>query len=242
MKRRQIERNFRTWNEALSAAGLAVNIARGLRNEELLEDWGRVARKLGKCPQVPDYEMDGKWSRSTFMNRFKNWSSVGRAFYVQFEKSPEWQDVIGIIRERESRGAKPWFISPEYQRGAVARKVLGPKCEIVYGEPLDYEFLRNEPVNEAGVIFLFGCLAQRLGYVVEAIQSTYPDCEAKRRSGDDRLRRVRIEFEYESRNFLLHKHDPASCDVIVCWRHNWEECPLEVVDLSKRLAELKAAA
>ncbi|MBX3390520.1 MAG: hypothetical protein KF691_13810 [Phycisphaeraceae bacterium] len=242
IKRRQIERNFRTWNDALSAAGLAVNIARGLRHDELLEDWGRAARRLGKCPQAPDYVMEGKWSLNTFYRRFKTWSGVARAFYAGYEKNPEWQDVIGIIREREARGARPWFISPTYQREAVARKVLGPKCEIVYGEPIDFELLRNAPVNEAGVIFLFGCLARKLGYIVEAIQPTFPDCEAKRKNADGRLRRVRIEFEYESRNFLLHKHDPALCDVIVCWRNNWEGCPIEVVELSKHLAELKAAA
>jgi hypothetical protein len=26
-----------------------------------------------------------------------------------------------------------------------------------------------------------------------------------------------VEFEFESRNFLKHKHDPNGCDVIVCW-------------------------
>jgi hypothetical protein len=44
---------------------------------------------------------------------------------------------------------------------------------------------------------------------------------------------VRIEIEHESRNFLRHGHDPKGCDLIVCWEHNWEECPLEVVELRK---------
>ncbi len=45
--------------------------------------------------------------------------------------------------------------------------------------------------------------------------------------------RVRIEFEYESRNFYKHRHSHKGCDVIVCWRHNWKECPrdLEVIEL-----------
>ncbi|HLW54058.1 MAG TPA: hypothetical protein VKW06_14570 [Candidatus Angelobacter sp.] len=30
-----------------------------------------------------------------------------------------------------------------------------------------------------------------------------------------------------------HGHAASGCDVIVCWAHNWPECPLEVVDLSK---------
>jgi hypothetical protein len=51
---------------------------------------------------------------------------------------------------------------------------------------------------------------------------------------------VRIEFEYESRNFYVHRHPPGGCDVIVCWRHNWPECPsdLEVVELSTVIGTL----
>jgi hypothetical protein len=43
----------------------------------------------------------------------------------------------------------------------------------------------------------------------------------------------RIEFEKESRNFLAHMHPAAHCDLIVCWKHNWKECPVEVLELSK---------
>jgi hypothetical protein len=33
----------------------------------------------------------------------------------------------------------------------------------------------------------------------------------------------------------VHGHDPKKCDVLVCWRHNWKECPEEIglVELSK---------
>jgi hypothetical protein len=52
--------------------------------------------------------------------------------------------------------------------------------------------------------------------------------------------RVRIEFEFESRNFRDHGHPSTGCDVIVCWRHNWPECPgqIEVVELSKIIKSL----
>jgi hypothetical protein len=43
---------------------------------------------------------------------------------------------------------------------------------------------------------------------------------------------VKIEFEKESRNFLRHGHLPSGCDLIVCWVHNWPECPVEVIELS----------
>ncbi len=50
------------------------------------------------------------------------------------------------------------------------------------------------------------------------------------RSGPSRaprgtLERVRIEFEYQSRNFHTHGHPVDGCDVIVCWEHNWPDLP-----------------
>ena len=79
-------------------------------------------------------------------------------------------------------------------------------------------------------------LAERLGFVVMKVQTEFPDCEALRHIGDNRWQHVRIEFEYESRNFLKHMHDPKGCDVIVCWEHNWRECPVEVVELKTEVS------
>jgi hypothetical protein len=35
---------------------------------------------------------------------------------------------------------------------------------------------------------------------------------------------------------LKHLHNHRECDIIVCWTHNWPECPLEVIELKKHLA------
>ena len=51
----------------------------------------------------------------------------------------------------------------------------------IYGDPIDFRGLRHEPVNEQGVVFLFGMVAEQLEYLVEAIQDGFPDCEAKRK-------------------------------------------------------------
>ena len=70
---------------------------------------------------------------------------------------------------------------------------------------------------------------------VESVQGKFPDCMAKRQVAPGKWQYLRIEFEYESKNFKLHGHDPKGCDMIVCWRHNWKECPaeIEVVELSR---------
>lgn len=48
-----------------------------------------------------------------------------------------------------------------------------------------------------------------------------------------------IEFEYDSRNFLQHMHDMKDCDLIVCWKHTWKECPVEVIELSRLFGKSK---
>jgi hypothetical protein len=101
--------------------------------------------------------------------------------------------------------------------------------------------LAYAPVNELGVVFLFGWMAPQLGYVVHRIQPEFPDCEAMRLVGEDKCQLVKIEFEHESRNFLKHMHDVNGCDLIICWRHNWPECPLEVLELKKVLSLQQSA-
>jgi HNH endonuclease len=109
-----------------------------------------------------------------------------------------------------------------------------------YGQPMDFRGLRHEPVNEQGVVLLFGMVAKELGYTVEAVQSGFPDCEAKRQIAPQRWQRVHLEFEFESRNFRGHGHPVTGCDVIVCWRHNWPDCPpqIEILELSSLIKSL----
>jgi hypothetical protein len=135
--------------------------------------------------------------------------------------STQQQNAVQSVESNSPESPKP----PE----------LGKAESIVFGAPLTIAAMAHAPTNEAGVIFLFGALAADLGFRVERLQAAFPDCEAKREVVPGKWERVRIEFEFESRNFREHRHDPAGCDVIVCWRHNWPDCPkrLEVVELGR---------
>ncbi len=129
----------------------------------------------------------------------------------------------------------------QYGRGnnrLAARGVR--KDRPVMGAPFDRSPMTNAPVNELGVVLLFGMLAVSLGFQVEWVQGRfYPDCQAKREVAPGKWQHERIEFEYESKNFLLHGHDPKKCDLIVCWRHNWKECPdeIEVIELCRMFGQ-----
>lgn len=96
----------------------------------------------------------------------------------------------------------------------------------LYGHPLIPLGLVFVPTNQIGVVYPFGMLARELGFVVLRMQAKFPGCEVMRLVDGDRWQRLLVEFEYQSRNFLLHMHDPKQCGVVVCWEHNWAECSL----------------
>src|SRR5262249_35972821 len=161
----------------------------------------------------------------------------------------DWSDVLALLpppdptmRPANAVGGAVASDQPFPSR-LVSRRPARLSDRPTYGAPIDFRGLRHAPVNEDGVIFLFGIVARELGYLVESVQAGFPDCEAKRQIGPSEWQRIRIEFEFESRNFRDHGHPPEGCDVIVCWVHNWAECPerLEVVELSKLIKSLAAS-
>lgn len=235
---RQITMLFGGYGECLRQAGFE---ARGagyeLSGEQLLADWVEVARKLGRVPSVLQYERAGKYSLKVFTRRWESWHAVPAAVlkFAKEHRRQEWQDVIGMTKQYIQEQKKLWPKPERKQRAGRGSAALAKKAATapVYGRPLVMQALATAPVNEMGVVFLFASLATQLGFVVQRLQAEFPDCEALRMGPGDRWRRVRIEFEFESRNFMAHRHNPKGCDLIVCWKHNWPGCPLEVIELSK---------
>ena len=113
-----------------------------------------------------------------------------------------------------------------------------------YGRPHGYYGnLVCEPSCEQEVVVLFAMICKYLQYYILGVwQDSFPDCEAMRVESGGSLRRVRIEFEYKSKEFVPHVHNPSGCDVIVCWKDNWKDCPqnIEVLELSKIVQQLKS--
>lgn len=108
----------------------------------------------------------------------------------------------------------------------------------IVGELINFRGLVYSPINEDGVIFLFGKISEDLNMYVQEIKKGFPDCKAVRYIGKGRWEEIRIEFEYKSKNFELHGHDPEKCDIVMCWEHNWAECPIEVLELKEIIKAL----
>ena len=261
-------RLFPRWNDAVRAAGLQpYRLYLRPENHELLTDWGETVRKLGAVPSRRAYDLNGKHYPVTLEKRFGGWPALPQAFRDFAKGKREWADVLALVPDpgEPPVGARlPAVAGPACvcrdnppalsQRMGARRTNASSRVPIppetfqhlplkerpTYGEPLDFPTLRHEPVNEQGVVLLFGMVAKHLGYVVESVQAAFPDCEAKRQIAPRRWQRVNIEFEFESRNFRDHGHPLTGCDVIVCWHHNWPDCPehIEILELSSFIKPL----
>jgi hypothetical protein len=112
------------------------------------------------------------------------------------------------------------------------------KNKSVVGDLINFRGLVYSPMNENGVVFLFGKVVEDLNMYIEEIKPGFPDCYARRYSGKG-WEKVAIEFEYLSSNFKLHKHDPNDCDIIVCWENDWPSCPIEVIELKEEIKKFE---
>ncbi len=240
LPRVSIEEHFGTLAGAFRAARIEPRaLGHRVQTSALFEDWARVARKVGKEPALADYRTLGEFSVRPFFERFQSWRKTPacfRAWAQEQNMEKEFADVLAMIPARERQ--KDLRVAAEQVHSACSNDAIRKRKRLrmgrpLYGAPLNIPGMRYAPVNEAGVLYLFGRVAHRLDFEVEHMQAEFPDCEAMREIEPGRWQRVRIEFEYASRNFLTHKHPVDGCDIIVCWIHNWPECPenLEVIEL-----------
>jgi HNH endonuclease len=229
-----IRRDFGPYVKALAACGLERHgCGYKIDMHKLFLDWAEVTRKLGKTPSMLDYEMHGKYTTKALVRNYGGWTHVpagllGYAREAQLEN--DWQDVMEIA-EAALKVAQPPARTLVKRNLTPGRRVTANQP--VYGPPMTIAGpLVYAPTNEAGVMVLFGAVAREQGFAITRVQAAFPDCEAMREIEPEKWQPQKLEFEYESRNFLLHLHPVDGCDGIVCWKHNWPECPLEVLELS----------
>ena len=117
----------------------------------------------------------------------------------------------------------------------------GSRNKIIFGEPIHFRGVTYGPTNEQGVLSLFSMVSAELGYNIERIQNVFPKGEAKRCFDRENnwWEHVRIEFLYKSSEFYTRGYDMQGCDLVVCWIHDWDACPIEIFDLSAYVKQVQ---
>ena len=254
------QRRFGSFMAALKECGLTrgdKTRPRGM--EELFAAWASAARQLGKVPSYMQFEAHTMITSQSLIKRFKRWSLVpmGMLKYLETQKlEGEWGDVAEMVRAMGAPRERGRALRPVPlpmmglgRDGAAVRAAgwVGGRAAAIaelmrglqlserpnYGDPIHHPAMAHAPVNEAGVMILFGAMAHELGFIVLRSQAGFPDVEALWLMENGRWRRVLIELEFQSRNFNTHLHDAKDCDLIVCWEHNWPDCPVPVIELRR---------
>jgi len=231
------------WSEVKKLAGLQRHPKDNeiLSDDQVIREFHRVASELGRIPTWAQFAARATMSADVIRRRFGGLQGTLKQYRAWLEENaPDSAFLTELNAQSRHEIPLPPRLTPAGAPAATTaqwQRLDGP----TFGPPINFRGLRHAPINEQGVVFLFGMVCYELGFIVEAIHAAYPDCEAKRcvDQRQQRWQRVRIEFEYWSSNFRDHGHDPANCDLIVCWEHDWAECPLEVIELRRVIDKLE---
>jgi hypothetical protein len=222
-----IRRRFGSWNKALEKSRLEIIHKVNIPNDEIFQDIDRVWGKLGHKPNYDEFNKLSKFSSGLLENRFGSYLKALEA-YINWRNQKS--DNPSTIENNNESSENINYVFSESKSKSRRR----------YGSLVNFRGMQHAPLNELGVVFLFGMISKELGFIVEAISNDYPDCEAKRYDPQSKTwGKIAIEFEFSSSNFKKHEHDPNICDLIICWENDWNDCPIEVLELSKIIKNLK---
>jgi len=230
------------WREVKRLAGMERHPKdmAPLSDAELLKEYHRVVSTLGYIPTWSVLDAKAQVSSDVIRKRFGGLRGTLTKYRDWLLSNAPESPLLEKL-DLKSRHEMPNTTSSNGAPQGTLPTRWGKLEGSEFGPPISFRGLRHAPINEQGVVFLFGMISYELGFIVEAVHSSFPDCEAKRKIDREgrRWQRVLIEFEYRSKSFLEHGHDPTKCDLIVCWEHNWPECPIDVVELRSTIDSLE---
>ncbi len=237
---RQIYNYFDNWTEIIKEAGLTPAFNIRLEDDELFQAMFDTFIEVKDVCTRRKFNKFSHISALSYCRRFGGWQRALSEFYNWLRKTEKSFPYMLILEKRTN--SIPKVKKDENNDVRKKEDTYHPSMpnSTRYGSFLNFRGLQHAPINEQGVVFLFGMICFELGYVVEAVKPGFPDCEAKRKisSHKDQWERVKIEFEFQSKNFLEHGHNTENCDLIVCWENNWTDCPIEVLELKNAIKGL----
>jgi len=201
-------------------------------------------------PFNEEFEGKSKYSDKIKLNAGRIVTSV---VHLSADEAKNYLEPL-VEEKREELNTTAEYLGRGVVVGNLLREVIkGVKVEVkpevtkreeipdVVGEPINFRGMVYAPMNEAGVILLFSKVMEDLGIIYESSPSrSFPDMIARRKEGggEGGWAKRYIEFEYKSSHFKAHNHDPDKCDIVVCWIHDWTDCPIEVIELKELVGQL----
>ena len=90
-------------------------------------------------------------------------------------------------------------------------------------------------------MFLFGMIATELGFVITSISDDIPAAEGRRcvDIASDNWEEVELDFYFQSSDLKKTITSDSEFDIVICWKHDWSDCPLEVLELKSIIKELE---
>lgn len=242
----QVYKHYDSWGALCRAAGLVPTLPTArLPDEQVFADLREAFIAAGGIEPWHQLRHRVPWGHNIPRRRWGSWGGALTAFRdwvaahaPAFPHREELEAVVAKLAAREQR-------RKAQAAGVVSLPPWPALGGRICGAPLGFGAMLHAPVNEMGVVVLFGMAAEALGYVIDTVTTGFPDCTGKRLVGEPgraesaRWEAVRIEFEYRSRSFRYHRHDAEQCDVIICWEDDWPDCPIEVLALKEALVGLK---
>lgn len=239
-------RLFGNYAALFRAAGFRAyvreKVAARISPDEILVDIHKAVQRLGHFPTVAQYLKQGSgYSYNLIKKYFGAWWRLRLALEHRSGHASAWPAnprIIQLAAKSPSQSAQldaavslpPYLIPHLSGISMYAPADDRPIC----GTVLNYRAMLHEPTNEQGVVLLFGMMAEELGFIIENVRTQYPDCEGKRRVGENSFQRIRIEFEFLSSRF---NHPESGCDLIICWRNDRPHPRIEVIALEQVLQE-----
>jgi hypothetical protein len=237
---------YRIWGsrgleKACEEFGLKISrssiVNKELSLERLADDWLQVALSLTP-PRIP-----------TLMELANRAAHDSKSYADKFGGYPRFKELAITYLLESSKVSDP-TVAELFRSELVKLKGRGKpvkKSEIRphgHGRILGFRQFEYVPTYEQEVVAIFVEVAGELGFRIKSIREEFPDCMAQKKdpkSRRDRWHDCLIEFEWTSSNYVTDGHPIDGCDLIVCWKHDWANCPVQVLELESKINELPGA-
>ncbi len=127
------------------------------------------------------------------------------------------------------------------KRKIIPKTIKPDKKNILKDDIIDFRGLKTIPDKKEELIFLFGMVCEELNYNIISFSKKSGCFSGKRLSGEKKSawENINISFFVNSSDCKDYLSSDHSCDLVVCWNHDWIKCPVEILELKSTIELLE---